>query len=240
MTQAPTSAARPANRPGEFDLQGRPAWATNFFFRKWRDMPIHTPSIIEEITRLRAGYAHNIESHVAVGAKSDHGLVESPLDLFETTTHPGLHALASWIEESVRTLVSMVNGNQIPPERLETRFTDSWFHVTNDHGFHDAHVHGNCSWCGIYYIKAGESGPRPDAQRGAAGNGINRFYSPINTGGMVNDYGNTYLETSRIDITPTDGLLFLFPSYILHSALAYRGKEDRIVIAFNTTTHVRA
>ena len=35
-------------------------------------------------------------------------------------------------------------------------------------------------------------------------------------------------------------MVLLFPSYLLHSGLPYRGAQDRIVIAFNTQVHLRA
>jgi len=36
-----------------------------------------------------------------------------------------------------------------------------------------------------------------------------------------------------------DGLLVLFPSYLLHSGLPYRGGKDRVLIAFNAQVHIR-
>lgn len=225
---------QPRRGPTEFDLQARPAWPTTFFFRRWADHAAENPGIIDECYRMKAGFKENIASKVAVAAKSAMGLIESPLDLFELTTHPGLKKLGAWILDSVRVAVSHVNGNQIPPSQLDTTFTDSWFHITNNGGYHDAHYHSGCSWCGIYYIRAGNvTGTSPG---GSAGNGVNRFYAPLITGGLLTDYGNAYLENNRVDITPTDGLMILFPAYCLHSALAYRGETDRLVIAFNTKT----
>jgi len=120
---------------------------------------------------------------------------------------------------------------------VRVEFPDSWSHITNDGGFHDAHYHGNCSWCGIYYVQSGDS--RGTSASGV-GNGISRFYSPIGTGALLNDYGNAYLTSNRIDITPVDGLLFLFPAYLLHSGLPYTGGEDRILIAFNSRSELAA
>lgn len=235
MTQT-AGATASQRKPTEFDLQGRPAWPTMFFFRKWREHPEHAPAIIEHFYEMKAGFKQNIESGVAVTAKSDMGLIESTLDLFEVTRHPGLQQLSAFLLDSVRAVVAHVNGNRILPQKLDTRYTDSWFHITNGHGYHDAHYHSACSWCGIFYVRAGSSTGTSDK---GAGNGINRFYSPLPTGGLLGDYGNAYLSSNRIDIVPQDGMVFLFPSYVLHSALAYDGPDDRIVIAFNTTTTVK-
>ena len=41
------------------------------------------------------------------------------------------------------------------------------------------------------------------------------------------------------DVPLEDGLLMLFPSYLLHSGLPYRGGQDRVLIAFNAHVHIR-
>ena len=92
-----------------------------------------------------------------------------------------------------------------------------------------------CSWCGIYYLQIGESGQRSD---GGAPNGGNRFYSPLRVGGGYKDFGNQYLDFNFVDPPIQDGLLILFPSYLMHSGLPYHGEKDRIVISFNSQVTV--
>ena len=222
-------------QPGPHDLQGRPLWPTMFFRREWKDHGRHAPSIIAHLRALRDASTRNIASGIAEGSKSREGLFESTLDLFETTEQADLKTLVAWIDESVRQAVSMVNGRQVDPSNLRVTFTDSWAHITNGGGFHDSHYHGGCSWCGIYYLQAGESATSSD---GHAGNGVNRYYAPIAIGGLVNDYGNHYLGKNSIDVPPRDGVLMLFPSYMLHAGLPYTGATDRILLAFNTLTNV--
>jgi hypothetical protein len=218
----------------EYDLGGRQAWPTMFFYRKWKDHAAHAPGIIEHLYQRRARGGGNIASGVAHTAKSRGGLYESDFDLLDEP-HDGIRAVRAWLAQTVAAAVSIANGGRVNPGRIRVEFPDSWSHITNDGGFHDAHYHGNCSWCGIYYVQAGDvrgtdaSGP---------GNGVSRFYSPIGTGGLLNDYGNAYLTSNRIDITPVDGLLVLFPAYLLHSGLPYTGKTDRILIAFNSRSEV--
>jgi uncharacterized protein (TIGR02466 family) len=127
--------------------------------------------------------------------------------------------------------VSHVNGGKAEPSRIEVEIPDSWYHITNDGGFHDAHYHGGCSWCGIYYVRLGDSGQK--SGKGAP-NGGSRFYSPHCGGGIYKDYGNKYLDSAYADPPVSDGTLLLFPAYLLHSGLPYRGEQDRIVIAFNS------
>jgi uncharacterized protein (TIGR02466 family) len=214
----------------EFDLTPRLAWPTVFYSCAWREHPTEAPAIIEHLYRLRAAHTTSIASGVAVASKSRYGLFESPFDLFESE-HPGLVKLRSFLEENLRRAIAHINASQADPDRICLTFTDSWFHITNDGGFHDAHVHNQCSWCGIYYLQAGDSASTGDD---GAGNGVTRFYSPLPNGGAYSDYGNAYLSANRINIAPRDGRLVLFPSYLMHSALAYSGQTDRIVVSFNS------
>ncbi len=232
MTTAPAPGA-PVRDP--YALQPRPMWPSLLFTRQWQDSAANLPAIAQHFEALRARETANIASGVATAAKPEHGLFESKMDLFETTQHTQLQSLIAFCEDSVRQVVWAVNGRQVDPARIRVKFEDSWFHITNNGGFHDAHYHGGCSWCGIFYVRAGDV---PTSQPTFAGNGINRFYSPFVTGAMHRDYGNQYLSHNLQDVPPRDGLLVLFPAYLLHSAMPYSGSQDRIVIAFNTSSHL--
>jgi hypothetical protein len=69
--------------------------------------------------------------------------------------------------------------------------------------------------CGIYYLQCSECGKDPP-------NGINRFYSP-----------DVFAPNDVVDFVPREGRVILFPGQVRHSALPYRGAEDRIVVSFN-------
>jgi uncharacterized protein (TIGR02466 family) len=217
-----------------FDLQGVQAWPTMFFTRRWRDFATDGPSIIASLYELKSRQRRAVDSDVAVDAKSASGLYESGFDLL-AEPHETLTKLRRFIESSVAVAAGVANGRQVPPEDLVVTIVDSWYHISNDGGFHDAHHHHGCSWCGIVYLRIGESGRRG---QGGAPNGGSRFYCPLLHGGGYRDYGNRYLTVS-MDAPLEDGLLLLFPSYLLHAGLPYRGGEDRVLIAFNARVHVR-
>jgi uncharacterized protein (TIGR02466 family) len=212
------------------DLVVKQFWPTTFYSRPWSEHPAEAPGIIEYLYGLKANQTARIASGVAVGAKSSAGLFESNFDLF-AADHSGLNKLKTFVGQTVQMAAAHVNGAQIDAHRLRVAVVDAWFHITNDGGFHDAHFHGGCSWCGIYYLQVGDSGKRTN---GSAPNGGNRFYSPLRTGGGFKDFGNQYLDFNYIDVPLRDGLLVLFPSYLMHSGLSYRGEKDRIVISFNS------
>jgi len=211
------------------ELTVKQFWPTNFYQRTWPEHSAHAPEIIGHLYAVRAKATAAIASGVAPAAKSGHGLFESEFDLF-ADSHPGLDRLKAFIGQSAQMAAAHANGANVDHRRLRVTIVDSWFHITNDGGFHDAHYHSGCSWCGIYYLQAGDSGRTAS---GGAPNGGNRFYSPFPSGGAFRDFGNSYLNVSYVDPPVRDGLLILFPSYLLHSALPYRGEKDRIVISFN-------
>lgn len=225
MSNSPTPSSAAPSQPVVQQF-----WATNFYALPWPEHAQQAPGIIEYLYQLKDEQSANIDSSIATSAKSAEGLYESDFDLL-AREHPGIVKLRAFIGGAVARAVSHVNGGELPPSRIRVEILDSWYHITNDGGFHDAHSHGGCSWCGVYYLQIGDSGRR---STGGAPNGANRFYSPFARGGTYKDYGAKYLDATYIDPPLADGLLLLFPSYLVHSGLPYRGDKDRIVIAFNT------
>ncbi len=212
------------------------AWPTTLYTSDRPENAARAPAIIDHLKESAKAFKTPIASGIATSAKSGEALIESPLDLFQTTSEPNLMTLLAWIGGCVRAAVSNANGGKVPPEKLRLEFTESWFHITNNGGFHDAHTHGNCSWCGIYYLAAGDPDTVPASGSTKAGNGVNRFYGPLPTGGMARDYGGNYLGRYYIDVQPIESRLVVFPSYLLHSALPCFAASDRIVLAFSTRT----
>ena len=212
-----------------FGLSGIQVWPTMLFTRLWDKHAAEAPKIIEYLLQLREKQTQPIESRIALGSKSAAGLYESDFDLF-LRPNEHLQRLVSFISHSLALAISVANNHEAKPDQIDVKFVDSWYHITNHGGYHDAHVHHGCSWCGIYYLQVGSSGTR--TTEGSAPNGGSRFYSPINAGGGYRDFGNKYL-TASIDPPVRDGMLLLFPSHLLHSGLPYEGSSDRIVLAFN-------
>lgn len=218
-----------------YDLISHQFWPTTFFCRVWPDHPREVAGLVDHLYRLRGPAKSGIESRVAPSAKSPYGLYESPFDLF-ASPNGNLQRLKAFIVSTLQDVAISVNRSALGREAVQAEVVDGWFHITNDGGFHDAHGHGGCSWCGIYYIQLGDTPPVRARGEGAP-NGGNRFYSPFLTGGAYRDFGNRYLDRSYLDPPAAEGMLLLFPSYLTHSALPYRGVKDRIVIAFNARIH---
>ena len=218
-----------------YDLNGTIAWPTMFFTRRWQLHDQEKPAILSYLHGLKGLQATRIDSGVAVGAKSGQGLYESDFDLF-SRPDDSLQKLVLFIRQTLANTACIANNNEAKPDNIAVTFVDSWYHITNESGFHDAHYHHGCSWCGIYYLQLGSSGTRSG---NSAPNGGSRFYSPLGLGGNYRDFGNKYLA-STLDPPLENGMLLLFPSYLLHSGLPYQGVEDRVVLAFNAQVHLKS
>ena len=214
-------------------ISGVKLWSTMLFSSHWPGMEMHADALKSHIRAQQQKQKENIASRIAVESKSSNGILESDFDFFRDS-HPSVQALLSFINSVLATAVSIANELPNSEPELLIDIVDSWYHVTNDGGFHDAHFHHGCSWCGIFYLQVGETGRLGKA----APNGGSRFYCPLGLGGSYRDEGNRYLHAS-VDPKIQDGLLLLFPSYLMHSGLPYRGAIDRMVIAFNARVQRR-
>ena len=167
-----------------------------------------------------------IESGITPQIKAN--LYESRFDFFRDTQVPEVQALrqfcATALSHSVFRLYVQGNPGAPKPAQVGADLFESWVHVTRDGGYHESHYHPNCSWCGIYYLEAGDCSSNPP-------NGVNRFFSPIKVG--YEDFGAFAYRQTAFSVPPEEGTLVLFPAYVEHSATPYRGRRDRIVISFN-------
>jgi uncharacterized protein (TIGR02466 family) len=161
------------------------------------------------------------ESSIARHVKKN--LYESKFNYFDQDVEC-VQELQKFMLTAVSEICKDMNSDVwIKNKKYGIEITESWFHITKNGGYHDTHSHPMHSWSGIYYLNIGETQLETK-------NGINRFYAPFKSDYI--DRGNQYL-TNIWDVVPKNGLLVLFPSYLLHSALPYFGKNSRYVIAFN-------
>jgi uncharacterized protein (TIGR02466 family) len=97
----------------------------------------------------------------------------------------------------------------------------SWINMHDRGGFNFLHVHEGCLLCGAFYLKVPQQSghlvfrdPRPGVVHGAI------------KGSVPNGYGDVHL-------TPSTGLLVLFPSWMEHYVEPHGNDEPRISISFN-------
>jgi len=167
-----------------------------------------------------------IESGVTPRRKAN--LYESRFNFFDHP-HPEILALRQFCSDAltavVTKLIQHAGGGRAQAPPIKVDLFESWIHITREGGYHEVHNHPNCSWCGIYYVAPADCTVEPP-------NGINRFFSPIDI--MYDDPGAEAYPQKPISVTPAEGTLVLFPAYVKHLAVPYKGQRDRIVLAFNS------
>jgi len=100
---------------------------------------------------------------------------------------------------------------------------DFWINFNNKHCHHEMHNHTNSFISGAFYIHSPKNG------------GSFVIYDPKVTMRMyeppfVKDDAANFKQVSY---TPTENVLILFPSYLMHSVETNRSEETRISISFN-------
>ena len=158
-----------------------------------------------------------VESNVAIQIK--HNLVESKFDLFSHESDI-IQKTTQWIGSCIK---ETVNHIQMEKYGYHLNFNESWYHITKTNGMHEPHLHPSCSWCGVFYVQSGDEG-----------SGDTVFENPAKS--TYVDRGTQFLNTmSIVRVKPRDGMLVLFPSYLIHYQALYTGTQDRVVIAFNSS-----
>lgn len=207
-----------------------PVWTTDLFVCTNPYHDLLKDPVLAAIRAHRARASQAVASGVAATAKQ--GLFESELDFLERDD-ADLQTLNQVLTDLVVDCAAHANRDAWPADaEPEAEITESWYHLTGNGGYHDAHSHPNCSWCGIYCLEPGDSTL-------AGRNGVNRFYDPRVGASHYLDAGAAYLDHSGVwDIAPLAGEVIVFPSYLKHAALPYFGETERVVIAFNATVRL--
>ncbi len=115
-------------------------------------------------------------------------------------------------------------------QNQEAKITNMWC-IVNFGGSENAkHHHGNSAISAAYYVRAPKNSgdivfydPRPAPV----------FYHP-------NSNGPNSLNAMVNSITPVEGGLVFFPSYLEHSVNPNLSDEERIVISFNITLNLKS
>ena len=105
----------------------------------------------------------------------------------------------------------------------EVRITNMWAIINKDGAFNERHHHGNSSLSAAYYVKAEKN----------AGDII--FFDPRQANVFHHPMAKNAnsLNCQVQSVTPKEGTLVLFPSYLEHKVAENFSNEERIVVSFN-------
>lgn len=107
----------------------------------------------------------------------------------------------------------------------ELSFTNSWFSINRQYGFHEAHNHVPDIWSGVYYLQATE--------QDATISFVNK--SIVDTGWpyKAKKLSQTDFVSSQVTCPVKTGMLIIFPSYLEHKVNQQLTDSERFNIAFN-------
>ena len=142
------------------------------------------------------------------------------------------------LEGCVRTYVyeSIIRHGNPKDSSIETRINSAWIVSQYQNEYNPTHGHTGCEISGVLYLKT------PDVK--------NRRKIPSKEGKKDHDGDITFTYNSEsqrsgellskgvMQVTPSRGLMLLFPSWLLHQVYPFIGKEERRSIAFNANYKV--
>lgn len=144
---------------------------------------------------------------------------------------PGIAALTDFFVESFADISSRANAGQwrarnLDPSRFSIQVTGSWFIHFLEGGHVAPHIHGNCSWSCVYYLRIGETeGPR---------NGGTFFDSPFGKNESdSDDWGSIYMAEASQSFRAEEGWALFFPSFLRHGSYPYKGPVSRVIFSAN-------
>ena len=126
------------------------------------------------------------------------------------------------ISPNINTVLSDMSWDKT---KQTVKLSNMWTIINEKDGFNERHHHGNSSISAAYYVRAPEDcgdivfyDPRP---------------APIYSHPISSKPNN--LNAQINSITPQEGSLVLFPSYLDHSVNPNLSNKERIVISFNVS-----
>ena len=138
----------------------------------------------------------------------------------------GFKCIYDYINECME--VILFENNYKP--NLGILSSHGWANINRKGDFNREHVHPDCHWSGVYYVKT------------PANCGELRFHNPIVASSMVKsghllNLTSSNIKTSfflnSIPLDPYEGSILIFPSWLFHSVDPNRSNYDRISISFN-------
>ncbi len=142
---------------------------------------------------------------------------------FQNWPEPEARELVDSMRSAVQNMVSLVALSQRFSARIEIV---AWANVNGPGSYNQYHTHPNCLWTGVYYVRAGDY--RDDDLKHA---GKLKLYDPRPRVDHLAHPGQGFGR--NVNITPRNGTMVVFPSWLAHSVNSFDSDTLRISVAFN-------
>jgi len=141
-------------------------------------------------------------------------------NLLQIIGEPHASRLGQMFVECVKSAFDTMVDSPIPFPTSHT--IEAWANVNGRGDTNASHIHAGCPWSGVYYVAT-------DAN--AAGE--LEFADPRTSALMITHPLNPFHATNAVRVAPVPGMMVVFPSFLYHGVMPYRGEGPRISIAFN-------
>ena len=139
-----------------------------------------------------------------------------------------IRALCSHLLKAINSCTLEITANKF--DLAEWRFLyEGWVNINGKGGYNSPHDHPGYLWSGVYYAKI------PKNNLGSKKSGTLEFLDPrTNIVAMAPEIAEkSPFFTPKINMTPKENQLLVFPSYLRHWVYPNEEEEERISIAFN-------
>ena len=109
-------------------------------------------------------------------------------------------------------------------QETEIYITESWVNKTVKGQYHHQHTHTNSVISGVLFLEY------DDKDMTGKINFVSPKYHQID----IDVYNQNAFTGKRFAVTPKQGVILLFPSWLPHSVDSYKGDAPRISLSFNT------
>ena len=103
---------------------------------------------------------------------------------------------------------------------------EGWMNLSGKGAYNSPHDHPSFMWSGVYYVAI----PENRKER----SGLIEFLDPrTNILANAPEFASSWYFCPKVTITPKEGVMLIFPSYLRHWVYPNEEDENRISIAFN-------
>jgi uncharacterized protein (TIGR02466 family) len=192
-----------------------------------------TPLLNRRLAIATPDFLAEVKAHVLDLMAKDTGVKRSNVggwhssgDLF-ATEDATMQALAEALLASAAEMTYYRARDFNPQCTIEVDFEGAaWANVSREGDFNRPHIHPGFVWSGVFYVDTGPGLPRGDPKAAEAGN--IEFVDPRP--------GNHH--SIKHVVRPRAGQVLIFPAWLSHYVNPYRGRGERVSIAFNVAAKV--
>ena len=165
------------------------------------------------------------------------GVIDSELRVYKSDMEKaGVEQLLESCVKSYVAHCTKVHGFFKEEYLFETSVNSAWIVSQYANEYNPLHNHTGCEMSGVIYLKTPNVKGRRniESKKGKKeGDGdINFVYN------AASQRNQDVFEKGLVQITPTPGLMLMFPSYLLHTVYPFIGEGERRCIAFNATYRI--